>query len=257
MAAWGVYRQGIPYIWIGSNVANASLDPIRSVQALAGISVNVLRNAALVVEGFDKRYDGYPIDPCEPWHVLVSAAADFESPFVGPLDGGGRLRARGVDSTVTRRFGGRLTVNASYSLWRVSQAGLDGVWRRADYDIRNQARLDLAYEVAGRWRAGAEFRYASGRPYTPYDVRTSVRVGSGRYDRTQLNGSTYPPYHRLDVRCDRTFAIRRTSLIVYAEVVNLYNRDNVLVYEWNRTTRQARPVYQWGRLPVAGIRWEF
>ena len=37
----------------------------------------------------------------------------------------------------------------------------------------------------------------------------------------------------------------------------LYDRDNVLVYEWNRTTRQARPVYQWGRLPVAGIRWEF
>jgi len=256
-AAWGVYRQGIPYIWIGSNVANASLDPIRSVQALAGISVNVSRNAELVVEGFDKRYDGYPIDPSEPWHVLVSAAADFESPFVGALDGGGRLRARGVDSMVTRRFGDRLTVNASYSLWRVGQAGLDAVWRRGDYDIRNQVRLDLAYEVAGRWRAGAEFRYASGRPYTPYDVRTSVRIGSGRYDRTQLNGSTYPSYHRLDVRCDRTFAIRRTSLIVYAEVDNLYNRDNVLVYEWNRATRQPRPVYQWGRLPVAGIRWEF
>ena len=252
-AAWGAYRQAIPYIWIGSQLANASLDPVHSVQALGGVSVKVSENTELEIEGFDKRYDGYPIDPREPWHVLVNAAADFESPFVG----GGRLRARGVDGIVTHRLGSRLTMNASYSSWRVSQAGLDGMWRRADYDIRNQVRLNLAYDVAGTWRAGAGFRYASGRPYTPYDESTSIRAGSGRYDSGQLNGSTYPAYHRLDVRCDRAFAIGRTMLTVYGEVENLYNRDNVLVYEWNRTTRQARPVYQWGRLPVAGIRWEF
>jgi protein involved in polysaccharide export with SLBB domain len=214
------------------------------------------------VEGFDKRYSGYVVDPLEWWHVLVDAAADFESPFVGRLQADGTLHARGIDTSIGRRLHDRVVMNASYSWWRVTQSTrtwppVFGSGRPGDYDIRNQVRLEIAYEKPGTWRAGAQFRYASGRPYTPYDVRYSIANGSGRYSIASFNGSSYPPYHRLDVRLDRTFAIGRTSLVVYGELENVYNRDNVLVYEWNKASRQARPVYQWGRLPVAGIRWEF
>jgi hypothetical protein len=256
-AGAGLYRQEIPYIWIGSNPANASLDPIRLVQLLAGVSVTLSPDLDFAVEGFHKRYDGYPVDPREPWHPLVDAAADYEAPFVGRLDPGGRVRSRGVDATLSRRFGAVLTARASYSLWRVRQAGLDGVWRRGDYDIRHQFRVSAESRAIGGWTGGAAFRFASGRPYTPWDETLSARAGSGRYDLARLNASTYPAYHRLDLRADRTFVIRGTTLSVYAEVENVCNRRNVLVYSWNRTTRQQRPVYQWARLPVAGLRWEF
>lgn len=260
--AAGVYRQDIPYIWIGSDVRNASLDPVRSVQVLAGVSTRLPGLGELIVEGFDKRYSGYVVDPLEWWHVLVDAAADFESPFVGRLQADGTLHARGIDTSIGRRLHDRVVMNASYSWWRVTQSTrtwppVFGSGRPGDYDIRNQVRLEIAYDKLGTWRAGAQFRYASGRPYTPYDVRYSIAKGSGRYSIASFNGSSYPPYHRLDVRLDRTFAIGRTSLVVYGELENVYNRDNVLVYEWNKASRQARPVYQWGRLPIAGIRWEF
>ena len=72
-----------------------------------------------------------------------------------------------------------------------------------------------------------------------------------------FNSALYPPYIRLDVRVDRTFEINGTRLTVYGELDNLYNRENLYLYEWSRSARQARPVYQWGRQPIGGVRWEF
>jgi hypothetical protein len=255
--AAGVYRQAIPFIWIASIPANASLRPVRSVQVQAGVAVRLPRGLQAAVEAFDKRYDAYPVDPAEPWHVLVTAAADFESPFVGKLDPGGRLRAHGFDAKVSRRFVDRVEIGAAYSLWYVTQSGLDGVWRAADYDIRHQTRLDVTWEIPGAWRAGAEFRFASGRPYTPYDPKASSKAGWGRYDRTQIYAATYPAYHRLDARIERTFTISGTRLVVYGEIDNLYNRDNVYLYQWSNTLKASKPVYQWGVMPLGGIRWEF
>ena len=267
--AYGVYRQTLPYVWIGSDVRNASLDPVRSRQALAGMSLQLPGRARIVVEGFDKRYAGYPVDASTQWwHVLLDAAADYESPFVGQLAAAGRLLARGVDASISRSFAGRFDLGASYSYWRVSQqssyvpASYTGPvlwqgWLRADYDIRHQVRMDFAYEVAGKWRFATQFRYASGRPYTPYDVATSIRRRTGTTAIASFNGAVYPPYHRLDMRVDRTFTIGRTRLVIYGELDNVYNRDNLYIYEWNRSTRQARPIYQWPRQPIGGIRWEF
>jgi len=270
--AYGVYRQTLPYVWMGSDIRNASLDPVRSRQALAGVSVLLPGGTRLVVEGFDKRYSGYPVDAsAEWWHVLVDAAADYESPFVGRLAGAGRLFAHGIDGTIGRRFWNRLDVNASYSYWRVHQLSeaappstvptayrvkLPG-WRRADYDIRHQARLELAYDSPGRLRVAAQFRYADGRPYTPYDARASVTRRSGFMYAAAFNSALYPPYNRLDVRVDRVFEINGTRLVVYGELDNVYNRDNLYLYEWNRATKRSVPVYQWGRQPIGGIRWEF
>jgi hypothetical protein len=259
--AWGIYQQSIPYIWIGSDVRNARLDPVRSAQAALGLSMRLPAAILVSIDAFDKRYSGYPVDVSEPWRVLVSASAEYESPFVGLLSDQGRVRARGVDTSVGTRFWRRLEMAVSYSYWHVEQAGIPaagyGSWLPGDYDIRHQFRLDATYEAGGKWQAGAQFRYASGRPYTPYDTRLSIKRGWGYYDRTNLNAETYPAYHRLDVRVERRFGVGRTMLAVYGEIDNVYDHDNVYIYEWARATKQAKAVYQWGRQPIGGVRWEF
>jgi hypothetical protein len=44
---------------------------------------------------------------------------------------------------------------------------------------------------------------------------------------------------------------------VYFEVDNVFDHDNVLVYNWSRSQRAPTPVYQWGRTIIAGVRFEF
>jgi len=242
---------------MGSHPANRSLAPIRSVQATGGIDWSGPFGFKVLVEGFRKRYSGYPVDPAVPSRVLVSALADFESPFVGRVDPAGRLRAWGVDTGAARRLAQNLDLTLGYSFWHVSQCALDHIWRAADHDVRHQARAELQLGRTAGWAGSLAWRYADGRPYTPFDVRASIAARGPRYDRARVNASRYPPYHRLDLRADRYFALGQKTLVLFVEVENVYNRDNVYLYDWSSSARAAKPVYQWGRTPVGGVRLEF
>jgi len=254
---WGIYRQGVPYIWQASAPENAGLAPIVSRQFGGGFDLEPKRWLRLGVEAFDKRYDNYPVDPAIPSRVLVSSSADFDSPFVGPLVSEGQVHAYGVDTVAALSAGPRVQVTANYSYWHVSQLGLDEVWRPAEHELRHQGRVELMYRPADGWSTGFRWRYTSGRPYTPFDVKASIKAGRGVYDLNQINTLDYPDYRRIDVRLDKTFLAGPTRIMLYGEVDNVLDHDNVLVYNWNRTLRGPKAVYQWGRTFIAGVRVEF
>ena len=255
--SWGRSRQDMPSIWLGSNAANRTLNPVLCVQTTAGVEGGLWGGAWVTVEGFWKRYTGYPIDPAVPSRVLISAGTDFESPIVGKLVPSGEVHADGVDSSLSQRLGRSATVSVGYSYWDVSRSNLEKKWIPADYDIRHQARLWLAWHRSKTWSASALWRYASGRPYTPYDVAASIKAGAGRYDRTRTNMVRYPAYHRFDLRVDRLWTFSRAALTAFAEIDNVYDRDNVYIYEWSKSLKQPKAILQWGVTPVAGIRLEF
>ena len=119
--ALGIYRQSMPYIWIGSDVRNAQLDPVRSTQATGELLIRLPAHVAGVLSVFSKRYDGYPVDLAQPWRPLVSASSDYDSPFVGRLSDAGRVRAKGLDASASRVFARRFRTGLSYSFWRVQQ----------------------------------------------------------------------------------------------------------------------------------------
>jgi hypothetical protein len=257
VSSWGIYRQGIPYIWIGSDISNRGLPPITANQADVGLELGPWKTWRIALDGFDKRYKEYPVDQFEPIRVMTVAAANFDIPFVGKLTSGGRVHARGVDAGLSGSPLSNVRVGLGYSYWRVSQAGLDGIWRRAENELRHQARAEFDWRAGSRWSAGVRWRYVSGRPYTPYDPAASIRAGRGQYDLTRINGADYPPYHRLDLRADRGFQWGRVHLVLYAEVDNVYDRDNVYSYLWSSSLKAAKPIYQWGRTPIGGVRVEF
>jgi hypothetical protein len=254
---WGEYRQDIPDVWLGSNAANRSLDPVRCVMLTSGVEGTPWQGGWVTAEGFRKRYTGYPIDPSEPSRVLISAGADFESPLVGILSPSGRVNADGVDTSFSQDFRGALTIALGYSYWDVREFNLLQQWIRADYDIRHQARVWLVWHKPKRWSASALWRYASGRPYTPYDVAASILANAGRFDHARTNAATYPAYHRLDLRIERVFTTRHAAVTAFAEVDNVYNRNNVYMYEWSKSLKQVQPILQWGLTPIAGVRIDF
>ena len=257
VASWGVFRQPLPYLWMESDQSNVALRPISSSQGGAGLEIGMPRGWRGMVDAFDKRYHDYPVNLFEPARVLSNAGADFESPFVGPLAGGGLVNARGLDASLSGPLAPGLQVSVGCSFWRVSARGLDGVWRRAEQEVRQQGLAEISYRTGTRWSAGLRWRYASGRPYTPFDTRASNRAGRGQFDLSAINAAELPPYHRLDLHVDRTFRRGRTTAVVYAEAINAYNRRNLLSYTWSQSLHAARPYYQWGLTPVAGVRVEF
>ena len=110
------------------------------------------------------------------------------------------------------------------------------------------------FEFSGRWR------YAGGRPYSPFDPLLSARAGAGVVRRERVNTGRHAAYHRLDLRFDHRRHTRRFTVISFFSVLNAYNRDNVFRYYWDADDdRHDRPrrVGQWGLLPVGGFELEF
>ncbi|MGH2652165.1 MAG: hypothetical protein ACRDHK_13265 [Actinomycetota bacterium] len=79
------------------------------------------------------------------------------------------------------------------------------------------------------------------------------------------NSARVPDYHRLDVRASRHFRLRKGRLTVFAEITNLYDRDNVCcVEDLSFVTRADGSIrvdredgFWMHRVPSLGVAWEF
>lgn len=117
------------------------------------------------------------------------------------------------------------------------------------FDRRIDADLVFTYPAPWGWTGGVRWNLGTGIPYTralgSYSYYQPRYVEGGGLDWTgdegdesggygvvlgRRNASRYPVYHRLDVSFRRTFTKSWGSLTPYLNLVNVYNRRNVLFY---------------------------
>jgi hypothetical protein len=102
--------------------------------------------------------------------------------------------------------------------------------------------------IRAGWSVGGAFVAAQGRPHTPLQAVQQVWFPSGDLAYQAIfdtrNASRLAPYHRLDLstQVDRRF--RAVSSTLGLTVFNVYNRDNILFYDYQTvgSTVSASPV---------------
>ena len=93
----------------------------------------------------------------------------------------------------------------------------------SDLDQRHAVNLYLSFRISdrtsvstkialGHERASARLLHENGNDFFVSSMRNTLRL---------------PTYSRVDVRANRTFNWARKRLTLFAEVINLFNRDNV------------------------------
>jgi hypothetical protein len=215
-------------------------------------------------------------------------ASDPNDPYDDLLEGRGR--SQGLDLFV-RRTAGPLVGWATLSLLRAERtlpdpfaAGIPELppeitfspfWdRRVNLNLVAQYQLPWALEAGLRWNYGSGLPYT--RPVAQYAAweygliqeryRTPTSSFRGEDDGPPLfvvlgsrNAERYPAYHRLDVTLRRTYRPRWGSLTPYLQVLNLYNRRNVLFYFYNydRTPPTRSGLSMFPILPTLGIEASF
>lgn len=173
--------------------------------------------------------------------------------------------AYGLEALVRRRLGPRFWGWLGYTLSRSDRRVFDAVGERpsresrpTDFDQRHNLVLLASYRLPRRWRIGGRFRLVSGAPYSdPVGVVWVPAVDSGIAVGGARNGARFPVFHQLDVRVDKTWVRRRTSVSLYLDVQNVYNRTNpeAYVYDFdlqNRTQSIGLPIF-----PSLGMRVDF
>lgn len=170
--------------------------------------------------------------------------------------------ARGIDVAIRSAWGNAVTWSASYSLAKATEHLRTADAPRA-YEQRHTLYLDAAYAPSPKWQFGIGWQFHSGWPtttplYTLSPDGQSVGLSFPAYNDTRL-----PAYHRLDLRASRRFTMRNGTLIVYADIFNAYDRDNVQGYDYSlrlvngqliteRFSNTALPL-----LPTLGVTWQF
>ncbi|MBW3628258.1 MAG: TonB-dependent receptor [Gemmatimonadetes bacterium] len=231
--------------WI---LARSGVPSVVSDQIQAGVEKYWGEEWYASLEAYARRFEGI---------TEFNFADDPNDPDDDLLAGDGR--SVGLDLFL-RRSAGRLTGWSAVSLLRAQRSLPDALaagWEDLPptvtfspiFDRHLDVDLVLQYLLPSKWELGARWNFGSPIPYTrPVSQYFGFRYAPlrGRYEPIDHRGGPplfvalggrnrerYPPYHRLDATIRRTFTRSWGSWTPYLQVLNVYNRRNVLFYFYN------------------------
>ncbi len=258
-AAAGLYYQHLPLVLLAQQDANKDLkDPVAS-HVVVGVQHLLNDNTRLTVEAYDKAYRNFPLDPSQPSLFIIDQLYYQANTFLSHerLVDTGRAGTRGVEAMIQKKLARKLYGLVSGAYFRSHYRDYDGQWHRRVFDNRYLFTVEGGFKPSHKHEFSLRWIYAGGAPYTPFDVAASEALGHGVFDEAQVNEARLPDYHSLNLRYDRRFHFKRSTLIAYLSLWNAYGRRNVATYTWNEIDNAPRAVEQWGTLPIFGLEFEF
>jgi hypothetical protein len=254
----GSYYQSPSYIWLAAAENNKRLTDIRTDQLIVGFDRLLGEDFLLKIETYYKWYNDYPASLIRPYLVLANTGAgyngaddNFSSFGLEPLTSGGSGKSRGVELSLQKKLSDiRCYGILSLTYSKTDFTALDNITRNGAYDQRWIFNLTGGYKFDESWEAGFKFRYASGRPYTPF-------TNSGSQLVTDYLSNYFKALHSLDIRVDKRWFYEKFTLITYIDIQNVYNNKYSNSIRWNPRTRIAVNDPSIGILPSLGISLEF
>lgn len=255
--ATGIYYQAVPRYLISQNASLANLKSTQSTQFVLGIDYLVTDDTKLTVELYNKKYRNAPILPSINSIGDRNYVLDAFQQFYDVLEDDGDAYARGVEVLLQKKLAVNFYGMISGSYFRTQHKDYTGTWQDRNFDNRYLFSVIGGYRPNDLWEVSVRWSILGGRAYTPIDPVTSANENSEVFDTSKFNEERYPAYHSLFTRVDRRFFLERTNMIIFLEVWNLYNRQNVESDFWNIRTQQVDRASQFNILPVMGFKFEF
>jgi len=254
----GQYRQTPSYVWLVANSENRKLKFITANQFVAGFEYIFRPDSKITLEAYIKKYYNYPASLSRPYLVLANTGAGYGGAQEGfaafgidRLASEGKGRARGLELFIQKKLS-QVPCYGTFSLsYNKSQfSGLDGQMRLGSYDQRWIFNLGGGYIFNERWEFSGKFRYASGRPYTPFN--SNGTQSADLYNSVRLRAN-----HSLDIRVERRFNYVGWGIISYIDIQNVYNRKAVDIPNFNERTGESENSSSIGILPSIGLSLEW
>lgn len=154
-----------------------------------------------------------------------------------------------------KRFFGWLSY--AYSISK-RQDTPDSPWRIYSYDQTHVLTAVASYKITPTLEIGGKWRYATGTPYTPVTGAEEIvdpETGNIRWKPIygEKNSERLAPYHRLDIRLSKMFKFKGIDMTAYLEILNLYNRKNMLALDYGDDYTKEEKVHMLPIIPYFGI----
>ena len=255
-AAGGVYQQFPAFEAAVGAFSAPDVRPERSLHADVGVERRLTETARLQVTVYWRGDEDVMRRPGAETRLLDGRfiRGSRTARYANRLDGD----ARGLEVLLQRRATEGLTGWFSYAYGRNRyEDAVTGEQHWGDLDQRHTVNAYAAYRFSHRFSGSVKLRTGSNFPIPGYYARD----GDSYVLSERRNELRLPAYARLDVRVNRTFDWSRRRLTLFAEVLNVLNRDNVRFNppRINSTTLRVTRLYE-SLVPVvpsAGLLLEF
>jgi len=231
----GRYFQMPPYTALGymnnEGVFVNKENNLRYLQAdhlVVGFELLPLENIQITLEGFYKDYSYYPFSVRDSV-PLSSKSAGYgifgDEELISISDG----RAYGFELLGRLKDFKNTNLVFSYTYVRSEFRDIDNYWIPSSWDNRHLFNITATKKFNRNWDLGFKWRYVGGAPYTPYDLEKSALKaawdlqGRGYLDYDSFNTARLKAFHQLDIRIDKQYFFKGWSLMLYADVQNVYN----------------------------------
>ncbi|MBM4176525.1 MAG: TonB-dependent receptor [Ignavibacteria bacterium] len=253
----GIYYQTPPYIWLSADPTSRKLENMRADHFVFGFEHYFSDDLKLSLESYQKNYSKIPTSKTVPQFIASNGGTDYGVFMMRNLTSDGKGYARGIEFTLQKKLLNDFYGIISYGHSKVKFTPIDGVERPGSFDFRNVFTLVFGYIPNDRYEFSFKWRYAGGRPYTPFDENLSKLFKREVLDFEQMNALRYKDYHRLDIRFDRRWHFEKWNIVTYFELQNAYFKKNIYEYQWDSVENKEIEVYQWRFFPIGGLTIEF
>ena len=247
--AYGVYNQAPLPALLSPSVGNPALKSSRARHYILELKRQLSQDTEIKMAAYYKDFAGL-------------ATTDEEAAYLNQGVG----YAQGTEIFLRHQSGDKLFGWISYAYALSKRRDRVGEpYRPYSFDQTHVATLAASYNLTPTWEFGAKWQYRTGNPYTPVegttielDLRDPINP-KPFYVPTyaETNSDRLPPYHRLDLRVSKTFQFEGWKLGTFIELLNVYNRKNLLDFRYNEDYTERDDVNQLPILPYFGITAEF
>lgn len=243
-ASVGQYYKIPTYTTLGyrnekNELANKSMKYIASTHYVLGTQFLPKESLRLTVEGFYKQYSNYPVS-LNTGSSIANDGLSFGAIGNEPILSSGKGTTYGLEFFIQQKLVKNIFYVFSYTYVRSLFSGLDGKLIASSWDNRNLVSTTLGYKFKRNWDLGLKYRLSGGNPYTPFDMKASredyALTGQGTLDYSNLNSERLKTFTQLDLRLDKKYFWKKTSLDIFIDI------SNVLM-----SAQESRPNYTFKR----------
>ncbi len=188
---------------------------------VGGIEFNWSESSRLTLELFNKKYNNYPVSVLD-GVSLANKGGDFEVLGNEEILTIGKGKSYGLEFLYQQKLKNNFYGILSYTLFYSKFSGLDKVYFPSVWDNRHILSFTGGYKLKKNWELSSKIRYTGKTPYAPVDIFSSVKsYPEIIFDYSKLGNYYLTEFTKLDIRIDKRWNFKSTSMNFYIDIENL------------------------------------
>ena len=226
--AWGIFHQ-LPDNRLFAEVdGNPELEAMKATHYVLSYDYVIDKKNTFRIEAYHKNYENLPLE-----NDILN------------YDNNGYGFASGVDAIIKGALPFDVNGWLSYGFINTKRKWMDyEKLTNSDFNINHNFTMVAKYNFSSMWQIGINYKYATGRPFTPIigsEYREVRKIYEPIYGLD--NSDRYKDYQRLDFRITHLNQLFNKYFIVfYLEALNVLNFNNSFGYAYNSDYSEKKVV---------------